>query len=67
MQADTCGYLEGEDQCDSSIITCGDSDRDGDSDDEQCGKIFNYIFSKYSLFLLIRMANKSFISYNKNL
>ncbi|CAM4935905.1 unnamed protein product [Rotaria socialis] len=26
---------EGEDQCDSSNITYGDSDRDGDSDDEQ--------------------------------
>jgi hypothetical protein len=42
MRADSCGCLEGEDQCDSSVITYGDSDRDGDSDDEQCGKISNY-------------------------
>ncbi|CAF3299305.1 unnamed protein product [Rotaria socialis] len=35
VQADSCGCLEGEDQCDSSNITYGDSDRDGDSDDEQ--------------------------------
>ncbi|CAF4734104.1 unnamed protein product, partial [Rotaria magnacalcarata] len=27
--------LEGEDQCDTSNITYGESDRDGDSDDEQ--------------------------------
>ncbi|CAF4855533.1 unnamed protein product, partial [Rotaria magnacalcarata] len=35
VQADSCGCLEGEDQCDTSNITYGESDRDGDSDDEQ--------------------------------
>ncbi|CAF2960144.1 unnamed protein product [Rotaria sp. Silwood2] len=34
-QADSCGCFEGDDQCDSSNVTCGESDHDGDSDDEQ--------------------------------
>ncbi|CAF1035177.1 unnamed protein product [Rotaria sordida] len=33
-QADSCGCLEDEDQCDSSNVTGGESDHDGDSDDE---------------------------------
>lgn len=32
---DTCGYLEGEDQCDCSVNTFGDSDQDVESDDDQ--------------------------------
>ena len=32
---DSCGYLEGEDPCDCSVVTYGDSDQDGESDDEQ--------------------------------
>lgn len=32
---DSCGYLEGEDQCDCSVVTYGESDQDIESDDEQ--------------------------------
>ncbi|CAF4654297.1 unnamed protein product, partial [Rotaria sp. Silwood2] len=32
---DSCGCFEGEDQCDCSVITYGESDHDGESDDEQ--------------------------------
>jgi hypothetical protein len=32
---DTCGYFEGEDQCDCSVATYGESDQDGESEDEQ--------------------------------
>ncbi|CAF3791877.1 unnamed protein product [Rotaria sp. Silwood1] len=34
-QADSCGCLEDDEQCDSSNVTCGETDHDGDSDDEQ--------------------------------
>lgn len=52
MQADSCGCLEGEEQFDDSIATCGDSDEDGDSDDEQRGKIFLIKFLLINSFLL---------------
>ncbi|CAF0832078.1 unnamed protein product [Rotaria sp. Silwood1] len=32
---DSCGCFEGEDQCDCSVVTYGESDHDGESDDEQ--------------------------------
>ncbi len=32
---DSCGYFEGEDQCDCSVATYGESDHDEESDDEQ--------------------------------
>jgi hypothetical protein len=51
VQADSCGYLENEDQCDSSVVTYGESDRDGDSDDEQTGKLFSNLNSFFSNYL----------------
>ncbi|CAF3826616.1 unnamed protein product [Adineta steineri] len=35
IPADSCGCLDDDDLCDSSIATCIDSDQDGDSIDEQ--------------------------------
>jgi hypothetical protein len=32
---DSCGYLEGEDQCDYSVVTYGESDHEEESEDEQ--------------------------------
>jgi hypothetical protein len=32
---DTCGYFEGEDPCDCSVVTYGESDHDEESEDEQ--------------------------------
>jgi hypothetical protein len=42
VQADSCGYFEGEDPYDSSVLTNGESDRDEDSDDEASGTAFAF-------------------------
>ncbi|UJR27807.1 hypothetical protein I4U23_009076 [Adineta vaga] len=34
-QIDSCGYFEGEDQCDCSVIAYGESDHEEESEDEQ--------------------------------
>ena len=48
IQADSCGYLEGEEQLDDSIITGDISDRDDDDedddDDDQTSKIISFFF-----------------------
>lgn len=32
---DSCGYFEGEDPCDCSVVTYGESDHEEESEDEQ--------------------------------
>ena len=34
-QIDSCGYFEGEDQCDCSVVAYGESDHEEESEDEQ--------------------------------
>ncbi len=56
---DSCGYFEGEDPCDCSVVTYGESDHDEESEDEQADDNFGgkFLSSKkqnlHSLFLFI--------------
>jgi hypothetical protein len=52
---DSCGYFEGEDPCDCSVVTYGESDHDEESEDEQVDDNFG---GKLIFFSLIEKKRK---------
>ena len=44
---DSCGYFEGEDPCDCSVVTYGESDHEEESEDEQADDTFGGSFDLF--------------------